>query len=341
MKLFRLCFDNFYTIIRPLVFRWSKHDSYKAHELFIAMCKLLHTLHLDRAIFHYSASMGKIELSNAAGFNKNGQIPPKTLQHIGFDRVVVGTVTADPWAGNPRPNVMRYIKSGSMVNWMGLPGQGAVQVAKNLAEFGVHGVPLTINLMGTPGKKGDDLLNDLAFTINTTRDCHGVDRFELNISCPNTHGSGGGMDARKEYQQQLDGMLKTMMQHKHPQQELDLKISPDLDVDGMKELLAVATKYQISRFTVSNTTTKHDPDHINPTPGKGGASGNAVYGRAMTTQRLLMEQFPRASIISCGGINSIERAKERISIGNVVGLQMYTPFVFEGPKLVRKLKEGV
>ena len=344
MKLFRLCFEASYKGLRPFIFFFSKNDPYKAHEWFISSAKLLHSLHLDWVLLHFrvsdsTSSDSKVELSNAAGFNKNGQIPPTTLKYLGFDRVVVGTVTGDAWAGNPRPSIVRYSKTGSLVNWQGLPGVGAVAVAQNLAKFGAHGVPLTINLMSTPGKKGQALLDDLAFTVKATRDLYGVDRFELNISCPNTHGSSGGLDARKEYQEQLAGMLETVMASKHPHQELDLKISPDLDDEGMKELLAVAKKYPVKRFTVANTTTKHDPGFIVVSPGKGGASGNAVYGRSLATQRLLLEHFPHAKVIACGGINSLERARERISIGNVVGIAMYTPLIFEGPKLVRVLRE--
>ncbi|MBI2572318.1 hypothetical protein HYV86_00500 [Candidatus Woesearchaeota archaeon] len=341
MKLICLCSESAYSLVKPIIFLLSKEDPYKAHEWFITNIRVLHTLHLDRLIFYYKSPSSKIELSNAAGFNKNGQIPPQTLKYIGFDRVVVGTVTADPWAGNPRPSIIRFPQTGSMVNWQGLPGVGAAKVAQNMAKFGAHGVPITINLMSTPGKKGEDLLNDLAFTIKTTRDLHGVDRFELNISCPNTHGSGGGMDARKEYQEQLVSMLQTVTKAKHPYQELDLKISPDLDDNGMKELIAVATQYPINRFTIANTTTRHDPNYIQPSPGKGGASGNAVYQQSLATQRLLVEHFSQANVIACGGINSIDKAKERISIGNVVGIQIYTPFIFEGPKLVRILKTEI
>jgi len=44
-------------------------------------------------------------------------------------------------------------------------------------------------------------------------------------------------------------------------------------------------------------------------------------------------------IIACGGINSVERLNERLSNG-ATEIQIYTPLIFKGPKLLRKLKEN-
>ena len=45
-------------------------------------------------------------------------------------------------------------------------------------------------------------------------------------------------------------------------------------------------------------------------------------------------------INACGGINSIIRAKQRVDYG-ATGIQVYTPLIFTGPKLVRYLRRGL
>ena len=86
-----------------------------------------------------------VKISNAAGFNKNADIAPSVLEALGFNRVVIGTVTHDKWKGNPRPRMKRFPKTNSLVNWMGLPGHGSKRVAERLYDYDNQSVPLTIN----------------------------------------------------------------------------------------------------------------------------------------------------------------------------------------------------
>src|SRR3989344_2899611 len=208
MNYLRNLVERHYEKNRDKLFEETKDDPEVAHEKFVRASRIIDTLGLSKFLLDNDSNyeLGDCELSNAAGFNKNGTIPPRFLYYLGFDRVVVGTVTHDAYGGNPRPRIMRFPETESMVNWMGLPGVGSKQVARNLEYFEKHYVPITINLMSTPGKSGKDVLNDLEGTLKDTRDLPNVDRFELNISCPNTH-CGLGTDARQEYQDSLKDML--------------------------------------------------------------------------------------------------------------------------------------
>jgi len=238
--------------------------------------------------------------------------------------------------------IQRYPGTESMVNWMGLPGVGAEQVAKNLQQFGKRGVPLTINFMSTPQKQGHDVLDDLKGTILATRDIPSVDRFELNISCPNTHGSSGTLDARRENLSQLQKMLHVVEQHVHPSQEIYLKISPDSTEDDVNDIINVVQKYRVNGFVIGNTSTNHDPKFISLSPGKGGASGNAVYYDSLRTQKMFYERLKKVdqkyTIIACGGINSSEKVKERFSFG-ATEIQIFTPLIFSGPGLLREMRK--
>ncbi|MBI2582353.1 hypothetical protein HYV87_04485 [Candidatus Woesearchaeota archaeon] len=343
--------DAWYDKNRDAIFAKTEHDPEQAHHHFVKIAQLIHIFGLEKLLLHCPENDNNpgFEISNAGGFNKNGDLPPIFLRYLGFDRVVVGTVTGDPWEGNVKDltRIKRYVETDSMVNWLGLPGVGAEQVAFNLDWSGDHRVPLTINIMSTPGKKGEQLLQDLEKTVSLTRDLPYVDRFELNISCPNTHGSSQQVDARKEYQQQIGAMLSRVKREMYDFQELDLKVSPDLDREGVKAIVSVAMDYEVRRFTTTNTTTFHDPTYVTSPPnpeGKGGASGNAVYERAKNVQQMFYEEIVKRNlacgIIACGGINSAQRALERTSYGKgkIEGIQLLTPLIFEGPKLLRELR---
>jgi len=353
MDILRRAFDLSYDAVKEFIFSQTENDPEEAHELFIKMCRALSKTGLDRLVLNHRSNNqpGRFELSNAAGFNKNAGIHPLTLKYMGFDRVIIGTVTYNEWQGNPRPRCKRYPGSESLVNWLGLPGIGAVLVADRLAGYGNHGVPLTINLMATPKTKGDELLKDLERTVNALRYVKQVDRFELNISCPNTHGSSGAMDARSEYQSQLNNMLKVCLENMLPHQRLWLKVSPDLDESEIQEIIGVTggycayelkeTKPVVAGYTCTNTTSKHKPDFIFPSPGKGGASGPAVYSDSQKVQWLFQEktQGQPVEFIACGGIGSLSRARDRTEDSRVKGIQIYTAIIFRGPRIIRELRK--
>ncbi|MCA9459499.1 MAG: hypothetical protein KC550_03040, partial [Nanoarchaeota archaeon] len=186
MDIIRHLVNHGYNLTKKQIYSMTKDNPELAHDKFIVISKRLNSLAFDKILFDNNLNKSNLpfELSNAAGFNKNGDIPPQFLEYLGFNRIVVGTVTNDLWLGNPIPRMIRYPETKSLVNWMGLPGIGAKRVAENLESFRKSTIPITINLMGTPGKIGDELLLDLEGTITLTLPY--ATRFELNISCPNT-----------------------------------------------------------------------------------------------------------------------------------------------------------
>src|SRR5699024_3821650 len=72
-------------------------------------------------------------LGLAAGFDKDGEVPLALLD-LGFGHVEVGTVTAHPQPGNPRPRAFRLLSDRALVNRMGFNNHGTRALAKNLAR---------------------------------------------------------------------------------------------------------------------------------------------------------------------------------------------------------------
>jgi dihydroorotate dehydrogenase len=342
MDKWRNRFDSFYNLIKEPVFSATKRNPEWAHHMFTLFCQTLYHTGLDKIVLDNGSNQQTPpwQISNAAGFNKNAEIAPRTMGWLGVKRTVIGTVTADPWKGAPKPRAMRFPETNSLVNWMGLPGIGAEKVAERLWNYTDSRLPITINLMSTPQKSGRKLLRDLEKTTLTTIGIPNVDRLELNLSCPNTHGADGKIDARASNQDQQEPMIDIVRSNMYATQDLYVKVSPDLDERSIDKLIRICDKYDVAGFTTTNTTTHHDKRYIPKSPEQGGASGDAVYPRALEVQKLFAKRTDK-KLIACGGISSVERAKERCAIGNTSEIQIYTPIIFKGPGLLRELREAI
>ncbi len=334
MNILRDGFDGLYNLIKPIIFRMNAKNSKFAHGLFMNSLRGLSILGLDKLVLDNSSNYIEIsyEISNAAGFLKNAEINPRIMKLLGFNRVVVGTFTADNWKGNSGQTLWRFPKSGSMVNWEGWPNVGAEEGASRLYEYGEHGIPLTINLGLTPWKKGDALLKDLEKTVSIFRDVPYANRFEFDDSCPNIDKSNWDENWRRD-------ALDVILREKREWQDVYLKVSPDLNEFKIDEIIRDGEEYKIKGYTISNSTVNHDSRYIDVSPGKGGGSGNVVYNSSMKVQKYFAERIKEdVDLIACGGINSVEKARERCRIGNCNEIQIFTPLIFEGTGLLRKLR---
>ncbi|MEK6894915.1 MAG: hypothetical protein AABX48_00150 [Nanoarchaeota archaeon] len=341
MNLLRHGIDHGYNLLRDSVFRATVANPEKAHEYFIKFTNAVYDLGMDKFLLNNSANglNPPYKISNAAGFNKNGDIPPSFMEWLGFDRVVVGTVTGDPWVGNDcMPRIWRFPKTSSMVNYLGLPGVGAEAVAENLSRY-KHNIPLTISVMSTPGKKGIASVNDIIKTVRINKDISNIDIFQYNDSCPNTH----------EAEDMLNSHLEAICNEKHPSQKLEAKISPDLTKEELERKIEIFRRYSINAIVISNTTKYHNPRYIIISPRVnvqqvGGASGAAVYEPSFTMQNMvdakLNEIKSEIELIAVGGIDSVEKAKERTRSPRVKGIEIFTGLIFKGPGLIEELREA-
>lgn len=327
MKLVRDLIDSTYPLTKNLMFLMNEN---KAHRFFTKFSQITAKLGLEKFLLDNPENHClSIPISNAAGFNKNGEIPLSFLEYLGFNRVVIGTVCAKPFQGNSEPNIKRFKESESIINWMGLPGKGVEFVSEKIKSYNSK-IPITINLAPTPNSK--DMLGDLATTVWCTKKIPNIDRYELNISCPNT-------DNIKDYKSHLNDQLRVIEEEKEKSQESYIKISPDLEENEIDAILETIYAFKIKGITCTNSTKFHDIKYIKNSPGKGGASGNALYERSLKTQKDFYEKTKKSKlkIIACGGINSKEKLIERINLG-ASEIQIFTPLIFNGPKLIRELK---
>lgn len=134
-------------------------------------------------------------LGVAAGFDKNGTLY-SGLYSLGFGHVEVGTVRCDPHEGNPRPRIFKFDphitvrgeKLASMddiglVNKMGLPSEGCLEVTKNIMvnDNGSEYV-LGASVWGSD----DHLWAATEILIHNPL----VKYVTINVSCPNVDNKG-------------------------------------------------------------------------------------------------------------------------------------------------------
>ena len=110
-----------------------------------------------------------------------------------------------------------------------------------------------------------------------------------------------------------------------------LKISPDENEDLIPFIIDTSLKYNISGFIVSNTT-YGEKENL-----KGGISGNFLREKSIKMLKLVSKfNKKKAVIISSGGISTKEDLNERYMLGADL-FQIYTGFVYDGPKIIDEL----
>src|SRR3954451_5769347 len=147
-------------------------------------------------------------LGLAAGFDKNA-VGIDALAALGFGFVEIGTVTAQPQPGNPRPRLFRLPEDHAVVNRMGFNNDGAETVGRRLgrraraldrrdrrARVNLHDnlerrarPVLGINIGKSKVVPDDDeraVLDDYAFSARLLAPY--ADYLVVNVSSPNTPG---------------------------------------------------------------------------------------------------------------------------------------------------------
>ena len=280
----------------------------------------------------------------AAGLDKDAKAVAG-LARLGFGFVEVGTVTPRPQPGNPRPRLFRLPKHQALINRMGFNNQGVATMVRRLdalrARDQLAGTVVGVNL----GKNKDTPLGAAAGDYTTCMQrLHSLaDYFTLNLSSPNTpglrqlqHGSELSelLDQVKDMQQRLahGGVVTPLL----------LKVAPDLDDEDIERIAEQVVRHELEGLIATNTTLDRGVVAEHPLSAEaGGLSGAPLTEVSCSVvrkfRRILPAQLP---IVGVGGIGSVEDAQAMLDAGANL-LQIYTSFIYQGPKLVRSLANNV
>ena len=271
-------------------------------------------------------------LGMAPGFDKNAQVPNQLLE-MGFGFVEVGTLTPRPQAGNPVPRIFRSNEDRAVVNRLGFnnEGQEAALTRLRAKPAGIVGVNLGAN------RDSKDRIADYVEGVH--RMAPVADYFTVNVSSPNTPGLRDLQGPRK-----LAALLRKVEEARKAARgdapPLLVKLAPDLADADLPDVVEVILDNGADGIVISNTTLARDGlrDHALAQE-KGGLSGRPVFLR---TTRMLARVYRitkgRLPLIGVGGIDSGETACAKIEAGASL-IQLYTGLIFEGPDLIRRIKE--
>lgn len=266
----------------------------------------------------------------AAGFDKNAEVPAALLR-LGFGLLELGTVTPKPQPGNERPRLFRLAADRGVINRMGFPGHGLAAVQPRLMGR-PRDVCLGINIGAN--KDSPDRVRDYV-------SCAAVlvpyaDYLVCNVSSPNTPGLRDlqGREALAD----LLKRVRAVMGIKAP--PLVVKISPDVTDNDLDDIVTVCRDLEVGGIIVGNTTVSRPPSLGSPSRSEAGGLSGAPLMELSTevlrrTARRVEGQFP---LIGCGGIASGADAYAKIRAGASL-VQLYTAMVFQGPPVIRRIKD--
>jgi dihydroorotate dehydrogenase len=337
-----------YHAIRPLLFRL---DAERAHDLvFAALVSLDRLLSTRRPKPWTHPSIEQhlwgITFPNpvglAAGFDKDARAP-HVWPVLGFGFAELGTITAEPQPGNPRPRIFRLPQDHALINRLGFNNSGAAAVAERLRRklATPASVPIGINIGKSRSTPLDAAAADYARSLRLLFPFAAY--FVVNVSSPNTPGL---RDLQAEAH--LAGLLTTLAaenaaaaaQHRQPPRPLLIKVAPDLDDAALERIVAVARAGGAAGLVATNTTIER-PHLQTPIAESGGLSGAPLRERATAVIRTLRRLGgPDLPIIGVGGIFSAADAYAKIRAGASL-VQVYSGMIFEGPRLAQRIARGL
>lgn len=345
-----------YRFVRPFLFRL---DPERAHTISVDVAEVLQRTALPLVGSHYKFEDERLKqrlwgttvpnpIGLAAGADKNGRAVP-FWEAVGFGFTEVGSVSAQATSGNPKPRAFRLPDDRALINRMGLNNDGAEEVAERLEETrSARSRPLGINVAKThdPEVMGTDALEDFRVSFRQLKGQ--ADYVVLNVSCPNT--ADGTTFEDPEALDDLLGVIDSEQKAPGLAVPLLVKFSPPLNDrvvfdTRLEDLVAVAKAHDVSGFVATNTASDRQGLRTNPETlaeiGEGGVSGPPLASRSTRLVKYLYQMTGgETPIIGVGGVRDAASAYAKIRAGASL-VQLYTALIYEGPGIVREIKEGL
>jgi len=283
-------------------------------------------------------------LGLAAGFDKDGK-GVIGLAALGFSFIEVGTVTARPQPGNPKPRMFRFPAERALVNRMGFNNDGAAALSARLralrAQPGVKPI-IGVNIGKTKVVPEEAAVADYVTSARLVADV--ADYVVVNVSSPNTPGLRDLQAADKL--RPILTAVRAALDEASPRRRVPLlvKIAPDLTDADVDAVAALALDLGLDGIVATNTTTSREgllDSAAVADAGSGGLSGAPLKPRSLAVlARLRHRCGKRLTLIAAGGITTPADAEARLAAGATL-LQAYTAFIYEGPLWPWRVQRGL
>ena len=334
-----------YKLIKPILFSFSAET---AHHIVMKLLVILRYIPFSGQILKFFFNYNNPSLERevfgirfknpigfAAGFDKNGDYY-NDLANFGFSFVEIGSITPEPQPGNPKPRLFRLIADNAIINRMGINNNGVkytVTKLKNRKPKVIIGGNISKGALTSNENAGKDY--EKAFSLLYDF----VDYFVINVSCPNVK-SLTELQNIESLSDIIDRLL-TLRRYFDDYRPILIKISPDIPVQHLDEIIDLILISGIDGIVATNTTISRDGlntekekiDAIGP----GGLSGAPLFEKSLKTVKYIHERTGgKLPIIGVGGISTPEQAYQMLEAGASL-IQIYTGFIFKGPATPKKI----
>lgn len=336
------------SLIRPLFFLL---DAERIHHLVFRIVAIKGKLGIRpvlRFLFQYKNPKLRRDLFGltfenpvglAAGFDKDAKLIDE-LSCLGFGFIEIGTLTPKPQAGNEKPRLFRLPQDQALINRMGFNNEGVdaaiIRLKKRKSPVIVGG-----NIGKNKATPNEHAFDDYAYCVEALH--ADVDYFVVNVSSPNTPGLRELQE--KEPLRKLLLHVKSLSQSKPQPRPVLLKISPDLTVSQLDDVIEILKETKTDGVIATNTTISREGLKTTSQKlaaiGNGGVSGKPLADRSNEVIRYLREKLGSDyPIIGVGGIMSVDDALAKLKAGADL-IQIYTGLVYEGPGFVKSINQAI
>ena len=251
--------------------------------------------------------VGSVTLPNpvmtASGTSGHGDELARYFDLSDLGAVVVKSLSAEPWAGNPAPRV--HETTGGMINSVGLQNPGVeAWLEHELPPLLAAGARVVASIWGTTVESYDKAASMLS-------DAEGVVAVEVNVSCPNIE------DRRRMFAHSPTATADAVAASAASGRPRWAKLSPN--VTDLAEIAAAAAGAGAEAVTLINTVMGMAIDVERRTPrlgaGGGGLSGAAIHPVAVRAVYECAAALPEVPIVGVGGVSTGEDAIELMMAG--------------------------
>lgn len=242
--------------------------------------------------------------------------------------VVVKSMSADPWPGNPPPRA--HETPAGMINSVGLQGEGAtVWLRDELPPLAATGARVVASIWGRSVEEYARVAESLADAPA------GVVAVEVNVSCPNVEDRGRMFAHSPERTAEVVAVTEACGRPRWA------KLSPN--VTDLVPIAAAAQEAGADAVTLINTMMGMVIDIERRRPllggGGGGLSGPAIHPIAVRAVFDVHAALPTLPIVGVGGVANGETAIELLLAG-ASAIEVGTA-TFADPRAVARVQAGV
>lgn len=337
-----------YRLIRPILFLFQPEKIHRFTMNLLKFCRYIplcrtvirwlycpRTKDLERELFGITF---KNPVGLAAGLDKNGDMY-NDLANFGFSFIEIGSLTPKPQDGNPQPRCFRLPKDKAIINRMGINNKGARYAANSLIAERPTRCKVAASITKNAATPNESAYKDYEKSLAILYDF--VDFFVLNVSCPNVKDLTELQDIPALAE--LFEHVNTVRRYNDDHKPVLLKVSPDIPLEQLDEIIDLALLSGIEGIVATNTTRSRATLVTSPkvveSIGNGGLSGAPLYERSLAFVKHIHEKTAGIiPIIACGGIMTPKQALEMLDAGASL-IEIYTGFVYNGPGYVKRINK--